>query len=678
MKIRFNFRKVVSTLCALALTATLIPAATAAEGFLFLEQDFQKATVGNFKEQAVGMGFTMITAAGSPAAEIRDEGGNKFLTIVTQRPYIRMAAPSGKYTLSVDVRRDESKSGLLEIWVGNLADGSGTLRLRVHDNGAFGVLNSKDSKNYFVQEGGAYTNGVYNSGRTDPANALIPADQWCTLTAVVNPGANTVTLSAAYQGKTAFAESTIPMPDFDLLEYVQLDGQDFDSKSIAVSIDNIKITSEKADVAGDVSEVIFEDYQKRTAGDTVGGDSTFKVADLPYGGGAFREIRVSGGNKYMVMMGYNSADSTGVPRVRYQTVEKFSGTFTLEWDYNNVSSGRGQYFETYLRNGGNIRVRIDAQGIPRIRVLDAVKVPGVMEDSVGTTALKTNNWYTFKASLSDSAITVEIYDKTGGNKLVDTLYTAQSVATSATLLNPYNIWFDLWGKQDLTDLTPAAVAVDNFRVTAGAYEGAKNAQIATPDAAAISDSESKQIAKVKCASGLEACPADAMLDVGMFAWYHKAVDYALTNKLMNGFNFYTFGPYTTLTRAQVVQILYNKEGQPAVSGSHGFTDVPASQWYNNAVTWGTANKVMSGYGGGKFGPEDTVTVEQVAVILWNYAGNPTPTGSAASVGVHSGWAANALGWAAGSGILDNVPYDSVTDGANRAQTAQMLMNYLTK
>ncbi|MBQ9974298.1 MAG: S-layer homology domain-containing protein [Oscillospiraceae bacterium] len=677
MKIRFNFRKVVSTLCALALTATLIPAAAAAEEKVFWEQDFQAASVGEFKPQAQGLGMAMIKVSGDPAAEIRSEGSNKLLAITAQRTYIRATAPTAKYTLSVDVRRDAVPSGLLEIWLGNLADG-GTARLRVHDNGAFGVLNSKDSKNYFVQSGGAYSNGVYNANRTDPANVLLDADEWYTLNVVMDFDADTVTVGAAYQGKTAFCESVIPVAGLEPLEYVQLDGQDFSGQSIAVSIDNIRITSRQESTGGNASELIFEDYQKRTAGDSVGGDSTFKVADLPYGGGTFREVRVSGGNKYMVMLAYNSADSTGVPRVRYQTVEKFSGTFTLEWDYNNVSASRGQYFETYLRNGGNIRVRVDAQGIPRIRVLDAVKVPGVMEDSVGTTALKTNNWYTFKASLSDSEITVEIYDKTGGNTLVDTLRIAQSTATAANLLDPYNIWFDLWGKQDLTDLTPAAVAVDNFRVTMGAYEGVKNSQIATPDAVAISDSESKQIAKIKCASGLEECPADAMLDVGMYAWYHKAVDYALTNKLMSGFNFYTFGPYTTLTRAQVVQILYNKEGQPAVSGSHGFTDVPAGQWYNNAVTWGTRKGVMSGYGGGKFGPEDTVTVEQVAVILWNYAGNPAVTGDADALGPHSVWAGNALGWAQATGVLDNVPFDAVTDGANRAQTAQMLMNYLAQ
>ena len=172
------------------------------------------------------------------------------------------------------------------------------------------------------------------------------------------------------------------------------------------------------------------------------------------------------------------------------------------------------------------------------------------------------------------------------------------------------------------------------------------------------------------------CPAKAMTDVDKNAWYHEAVDYALTNSLMGGYNATTFGPNDTLSRAMVVQVLYNKEGQPAISVKHSFTDVPADQWFNNAITWGTQKGVMGGYGDGKFGPNDNVTLEQLAVILWNYSGNPAFSGTAESVGAHSGWAANGLAWALENGVLANVPFENVTASATRAQTAQMLMNYL--
>ena len=175
------------------------------------------------------------------------------------------------------------------------------------------------------------------------------------------------------------------------------------------------------------------------------------------------------------------------------------------------------------------------------------------------------------------------------------------------------------------------------------------------------------------------CPAAAMSDVAGDAWYHKAVDWVLANGVMSGFGADQFGPDATLTRAQVVQVLYNKEGQPALNGqTHAFSDVPASQWYNNAVTWASAKGVVSGYGGGIFKPDDPVSLEQVFVILWNYMGNPPLTGDADAVGPHSEWAGNAIGWAQAVGLPNDLPFTRVTDPASRAQTAQMLTNLLKK
>jgi hypothetical protein len=176
----------------------------------------------------------------------------------------------------------------------------------------------------------------------------------------------------------------------------------------------------------------------------------------------------------------------------------------------------------------------------------------------------------------------------------------------------------------------------------------------------------------------QSCPADAMTDVAKDAWYHTAVDYALTNGLMSGYNATTFGPNDTLSRAMVVQVLYNKEGKPANTAGHTFPDVKAGDWFNNAVAWAAANKVVGGYGDGRFGPNDNVTLEQIAVILHNYSGTPAGSGDAAKLGAHSDWAANALGWAAGEGLFENVPFDALTATATRAQTAQLLMNFLSK
>ena len=86
--------------------------------------------------------------------------------------------------------------------------------------------------------------------------------------------------------------------------------------------------------------------------------------------------------------------------------------------------------------------------------------------------------------------------------------------------------------------------------------------------------------------------------------------------------------------------------------------------------------MVSGFGGGVFKPNDAVTIEQVAVILRNYSGSPNGNGDLSKVGNHSTWAADAPKWAVEQGILNNVPFTNATEQATRAQTAQMLTNYL--
>ena len=80
-----------------------------------------------------------------------------------------------------------------------------------------------------------------------------------------------------------------------------------------------------------------------------------------------------------------------------------------------------------------------------------------------------------------------------------------------------------------------------------------------------------------------------------------------------------FGPDDDLSRAQLCQIIYNMEGQPATSGSSVFTDVADGAWYADAVTWAASQGIVGGYGNGLFGPEDNITREQLASILYRYA-----------------------------------------------------------
>lgn len=102
------------------------------------------------------------------------------------------------------------------------------------------------------------------------------------------------------------------------------------------------------------------------------------------------------------------------------------------------------------------------------------------------------------------------------------------------------------------------------------------------------------------------------------------------------------------------QVLWNLADSPAVPGTAGFTDVPSDAWYAGAVNWSASRGIVTGYSTGAFGPEDAVTREQLAAMLYRYAGTPEPTGSLDGFNdkdAVSDYAADALCWAVDEGLL---------------------------
>ena len=175
--------------------------------------------------------------------------------------------------------------------------------------------------------------------------------------------------------------------------------------------------------------------------------------------------------------------------------------------------------------------------------------------------------------------------------------------------------------------------------------------------------------------------APSFSDVSRNDWYYDAVAYVVEKGLMNGTGTGLFAPNTAITRGMIVTILYRLEGEPAVAGSCPFSDVKPGSYYEKAITWAAAHDIVGGYGAGKFGPDDTITREQFAAILYRYARKPAVRGEigtftdAAQI---STWAADAMRWAVGEGILSGVGGDRLDPNgqATRAQAAKMLMNYL--
>lgn len=186
-------------------------------------------------------------------------------------------------------------------------------------------------------------------------------------------------------------------------------------------------------------------------------------------------------------------------------------------------------------------------------------------------------------------------------------------------------------------------------------------------------------AKFQC-DGSSACPTHSFTDLDMSKWYHAAVDFVLKQNLMQGVGDGKFAPERLFSRAMLVQILYNKAGRPAVEKTDAFTDVRDSDWFSDAVAWASKRGIVNGYGDGKFGPDDSITREQLVTMLWRDAGKPAADQDelqdCPDAGDVSQYAAEAVNWAVGRTIIRGY-----TDGrikpknlATRAEAAQMLLN----
>ena len=196
------------------------------------------------------------------------------------------------------------------------------------------------------------------------------------------------------------------------------------------------------------------------------------------------------------------------------------------------------------------------------------------------------------------------------------------------------------------------------------------------------------VAYTVCAKD-DSCPLGAFGDLTAAAWYHDGVHYCLENGLMRGVSGGTFLPDGSTTRAQLVTILWRLEGSPETTGAAGFGDTAGGAWYTEAVRWAAGCGVVKGYDNGRFGPNDAVTREQMAAILYRYAqhkgydvsaGNDTNILSFDDAFAVSEYAIPAMQWACGSGMVRGIAQKggmllAPRDTTTRAQTATLLMRF---
>ena len=187
----------------------------------------------------------------------------------------------------------------------------------------------------------------------------------------------------------------------------------------------------------------------------------------------------------------------------------------------------------------------------------------------------------------------------------------------------------------------------------------------------------------------DSCPIGAFGDLTAAAWYHDGVHYCLENGLMRGVSGGKFLPDGSTTRAQLVTILWRLEGSPETTGAAGFGDTAGGAWYTEAVRWAAGCGVVKGYDNGCFGPNDAVTREQMAAILYRYAqhkgydvsaGEDTNILSFDDALTVSEYAIPAMQWACGSGMVNGIAQKggmllAPRDTTTRAQTATLLTRF---
>ena len=182
------------------------------------------------------------------------------------------------------------------------------------------------------------------------------------------------------------------------------------------------------------------------------------------------------------------------------------------------------------------------------------------------------------------------------------------------------------------------------------------------------------------------CPSTNFTDVEENGWYHTGVDFMVRNGFMNGVADDAFDVDGNLTRAQLVTILYRIAGEPESTATNPFADVADGQWYTNAVIWAAENGIVKGVNTTTFAPNDQISREQIATILFRYAKAEKVEGKLAGfpdAEKVSDYAADAMAWAVEQGLINGISesdgktYLAPQETATRAQIAVILMRYLT-
>lgn len=470
---------------------------------------------------------------------------------------------------------------------------------------------------------------------------------------------------------------------------LNIDSADFKAKAAdaKAAIDAALAEDEKGPVSDVGDNTVYIILDHRVAG------TSFKVK-VDKDGGIYSESPAEGGTARVFYFTFPAEDaseppySSGSPAAKKiaageYTVKLYAGEREISSATKTFKIYEVKYVAGTGVTGTETTVYVDEAG------LEAAK--SATGSTMGFALSGSNNrWNSPAVEGSDYSFTVTYsgyYQSTGGG----TVTPSTTVKTESAKNGSFTVSDKYASAGKTVKVTPKAndgYVVDQVTVTDkngktvevkansdGTYSFVMPAKAAQPVTVKVTFKEEEQV---------HVCPSEKYTDVNTAAWYHEGVDYAIKNGLMEGVGSNLFAPDATTTRAMVVTILYRLDGEPAVTKDIPFADVPAGQWYSNAINWAAANGIVDGYGNGKFGPDDTITREQMAAILYHYASykgysvsdlaNLTGYTDAASV---SEWAATAMRWAVAEGLIEGTSATTLSPSGDstRAQVATILMRF---
>ena len=181
-------------------------------------------------------------------------------------------------------------------------------------------------------------------------------------------------------------------------------------------------------------------------------------------------------------------------------------------------------------------------------------------------------------------------------------------------------------------------------------------------------------------------PDEPFIDVDENDWFYDAVTYVYSEGMMDGVSDTQFAPNSNLTRGMVVTMLYRLEDEPRVTGFSGFDDVASGAWYADAVTWAAENGIVNGVSDAEFAPNDNITREQLAAILYRYAeyndydvSGRDDLSEFTDRSSISSYALDAMRWAVDEGLITGITDTTIEPQgtATRAQAATMFMRFMS-